>query len=168
MLAVALLILGILPRLVPHPHNFTPVIAVALFSGVYLNKKYAVIVPLALMIISDIVIGFHDTLIFTWGSMALISVIGLGIKKHKSFVSIAVAGVGSAVLFFIITNFGAWLSPLYPDTWAGLVECYTMAIPFFRNTFLSTMLYGALLFGFYELIAVRVKNTRFSTVLLSK
>lgn len=168
MLAVALLILGILPRLVPHPHNFTPVIAVALFSGVYLNKKYAVIVPLALMIISDIVIGFHDTLIFTWGSVALISLIGLGIKKNKNLVSIAVAGVGSSVLFFVITNFGAWLSPLYPDTWPGLVECYTMAIPFFRNTFLSTMLYGALLFGLYELIAVRVKNTRFSTVLLSK
>ena len=167
MLALISIIIGIVSRLVIHSPNFTPVIAVALFSGVYLNKKYATLVPLILMIASDIVIGFHDTIFYTWGSLVLISLIGLVVKKNKRFTTIAIAGTFSSVLFFIVTNFGAWLSPLYPHTWQGLQECYIAAIPFFRNTFLSTMLYGAILFGLYELIALRVKNTRLAGILLA-
>ena len=167
MLALALIVIGVISRIVMHSPNFTSVIAVALFSGVYLNKKYAIAVPLTLMILSDMIIGFHDTILFTWGSVALISLIGLAVKKNKRAGTIAIAGTVSSVLFFIITNFGAWLKPLYPHTWQGLTECYIAAIPFFRNIFLSTMLYSAILFGLYELIATRVKNTRLARVLLT-
>ena len=167
MLALILIIVGVVSRIAIHSPNFTPVIAVALFSGVYLNRKYATVIPLILMIASDIVIGFHDTILYTWGSVVLISLIGLVIKQNKRVTTIAIAGTFSSILFFIITNFGAWLSPLYPHTWQGLQECYIAAIPFFRNTFLSTVLYGAVLFGAYEMIARRVKNTRFAGILIA-
>ena len=84
MLALALVIGGVISRIVIHSPNFTPVIAVALFSGVYLNKKYAAVVPLLLMIASDVILGFHDTILYTWGSVALISLIGLAVKKNMS------------------------------------------------------------------------------------
>ena len=167
MLALALIIVGVVSRTMLHSPNFTPVIAVALFSGVYLNKKHATVIPLALMIISDVFLGFHDTIVFTWGSLVLISWIGLAIKKNKRFTTIALASIVSSILFFIITNFGAWVSPLYPDTWQGLQECFIAAIPFFRNTFLSTVFYAVLLFGVYELTARLVKNTRFARILLA-
>ncbi len=166
MLSFAILVLGVLTRLIVHIPNFTPVIALSLFSGFYLNKRYAVVVPLALMMISDLIIGWHDTILFTWGSIALIAGIGIWAKRHKSIRVIMGVNIFSAVLFFLITNFGAWLS-LYPHTWEGLVACYVAAIPFFRATFFSTIIYGAILFGLYEGIAYRVKNTRFATILLS-
>jgi hypothetical protein len=167
MLALILIIIGIASRIIIHSPNFTSVIAVALFSGVYLKKQQAVVVPLALMILSDLVLGFHDTIIFTWGSVVLISLIGVFIKKNKKVSTIAMTAVASSVLFFIITNFGAWLSPLYPDTWQGLQDCFIAAIPFYRNTFLSTMAYSVILFGVYEIVASRVKSTRWANFLLA-
>ena len=167
MLAIFLLIFGIGTRLISHEPNFTPVAAIALFGGVYLSKKHTVVLPLLLMIISDIFIGFHDTILFTWGSFILTAFLGLWVRDHKSALNVFSGSLASAVLFFIITNFGAWLSPLYPNTLQGLVDCYTLAIPFFRNTLLSTLAYTAVLFGSYELIAMRVKNTRFARALLT-
>lgn len=167
MLVLALLVGGILMRLISHEPNFTPVTAIALFGGVYLNKKYAIFLPLTLMVISDIFIGFHDTILFTWGSFVLIALIGLWVREHKRVATILTSSVISAILFFIITNFGAWLSVLYPHTWQGFIDCYTLAIPFFRNTLLSSVIYSVVLFGTYEFIALRVKGTRFARVLLT-
>ncbi len=169
MLALLLLASGILMRLIPHAPNFTPVAAISLFGGVYLNRKHAILLPLSLMIISDIFIGLHDTVLFTWGSFVLIAVIGLWVRHHKSFGTILASNLISAVLFFVITNFGSWLSNLhmYPHTFQGLVSCYTLAIPFFRNTLLSCLVYSAVLFGLYEFVAARVKETRFARVLLT-
>ena len=167
MLAIALLIFGITARLLPHEYNFTPVTAIALFGGAYLSRRYAVILPLALMVISDIFIGLHDTIFFTWGSVILIALLGTQIKDRKTPAIVLGSSLVSALLFFIITNFGAWLSDLYPHNFNGLIDCYTLAIPFFRTTLISSVLYGVILFGSYELIAAAVKRTRFAKALLT-
>ena len=166
MLAVAILILGILSRFIFHVPNFTPVVAIALFSGAYVNRKFAFILPLGLMLVTDLVIGLHSAVVFTWGSMLLIPVIGLYIRKKRGLLSVLSASIGSAVLFFMITNFGVWLTTgLYARNMAGLIQCYQLAIPFFRVTLLSTLVYSSIFYAAYELIAVRVKNTQLAFVL---
>lgn len=167
MLAIFLIIFGILSRFLIHTPNFTPIAAIALFSGIYLSRKYAIVLPLAIMIISDIFLGFHNTIPFTWGSMILIAFLGLAVQKQKSFATLLGSSVVSAILFFIVTNFGCWLF-WYPHTFGGFVNCYTLAIPFFRETLLSTLVYSGILIGIYEFVASKVKNTRLATVLYIK
>lgn len=167
MLAVMLLVVGIISRIIVHQPNFTPVLALALFGGVYLPRKYAVIVPIALMMLSDLILGLHDVIIFTWGSVALISLLGVAMKSRKNIFSGVFASVTAAIAFFVITNLGVWLTGWYPMTFKGLADCYFMAIPFFRSTLLSTLIYSAILFGIYEVIAFRVKNTSLARVLLT-
>jgi len=167
MLAMALILLGIVTRFIPHVSNFTPVVAIALFAGFYLNKRYAILIPLLLMAVSDLFLGFHNVIIFTWGSVVLVSILGISQKQRKSIPTVAGSSLISAILFFLITNFGVWLAGWYTHTFAGLINCYAMGIPFFRNTLLATLGYTAVLFGAYELIARRVRNTRFASVLLT-
>lgn len=166
-LAFGLLLIGILARFLPHAPNFTPVLAVALFGGVYLRRSQALWLPLALMIISDIFIGFHATIPFTWGSILLCSVLGLWLRRNTTPVRILGGTLAGAVLFFIVTNFGSWLA-FYPHTIQGLKECFILAVPFFRTTLVSTLAYSVLLFGLYELIARRITGTRLAPVLLNK
>ena len=136
MLAICLLVLGIFSRLIVHSWNFTPVIALALFGGVYLKKKQlAIMLPLALFAVTDMILGFHQMMFFTWGSVVLIAAMGLWVKKNKNLKTVLGGGLASAVLFYVVTNFGVWLvSGMYPHTWAGLSECFILAIPFFRGT----------------------------------
>jgi hypothetical protein len=167
MLAIAILTVGILSRLfTPYP-NFNPVIALAIFSGVYIkNKKLALLLPLLLMFISDLFLGFHSTIAFTWVGIVLVSMVGVYIREKKSVKSIFAASLASAVIFYVISNAGVWLmDAMYPMTWAGLAECFAMALPFFRMTLMSAFIYAFILFGVYELIAARVKTTRFAHVL---
>ncbi len=167
MLAIGILVLGVVSRLIIHLPNFTPVIALALFGGVYLKKQQAVILPVLMMIIADLFIGIDATFPFTWGSMAAIAVIGLWVRKNKSFTAVAGSSLLSSVLFFLVSNFGVWLvQNMYPHTLAGLIECYVMAIPFFGSTLVSTIIYTAVLFGAYEWAAARLAKTRFSYVVL--
>jgi hypothetical protein len=166
MLALILLIVGIIFRFIPHLANFTPILAIALFGGVYLNKKYAIVMPLALMILSDAFLGIHNTVLFTWGSIVLISGLGMLIRAKKNAINVTLSAVSSAVLFFIITNFGVWLMGWYPRTLNGLISCYTLAIPFFRTMLASTMVFSLVLFGIYEIVAHKVKDTPLEKVLL--
>ena len=165
MLALALVVFGVLSRFVIHAPNFTPVIAIALFSGVYFRKSHAITVPLLTMIVSDMLIGFHDTLFFTWGTVVLIALIGVWLRAHKTTKNIFIASMASSLLFFVITNLAAWPT-LYPKTLQGLQTCFIAAIPFYRNTLVSTLLYTALFFGLYEWMAARIKSTSLSKVLL--
>lgn len=166
MLAICLLVIGILSRLVIHVDNFTPVIALALFGGVYLRKKQAILLPFMLFAVTDIILGFHKTMFFTWGSVALIVLMGFAVQKNKNWVTVLGGGLFSAILFFIVTNFGVWMmTGMYPLTVAGLTECYVAAIPYFRSSLVSTLLYGFILFCGYEVMAAQVRNTRLSYVL---
>jgi len=167
MLALSLILIGILFRFAPHAPNFTPVAAIALFSGAYLNKKYALLIPLVLMIVSDFFMGFHDVILFTWGGFVLITLLGVWMKKHKNIFSCLYMSVISSVLFYLISNFGVWIMGWYPHDLNGLVTCYIMALPFLRTFTLSTVLYTAVFFATYELVASLVKNSKYSKALLT-
>jgi len=165
MLVLLLLVVGFLARVITHAPNFTPVIALILFGGVYLDKKYAVLLPIFLMVVTDIILGIHSMMLFTWGSLVLVSFAGLWLRHHKNWINTAATSFLAAVAFFIITNFGVWVSGYYPPTLEGLLNCYVMAIPFFRSTLTSTLVYSVALFGIYELAAIRLRQTRFAHVL---
>ncbi|MDP3143603.1 MAG: hypothetical protein Q8N14_06715 [Candidatus Omnitrophota bacterium] len=163
-----LVLLGISLRLVPHLPNVVPVVAIALFAGVYLNKRYAPWLALALMMISDVMLGLHNVALFTYGSVVAIAFLGIWLRNRKTISRVIGTSLASSLLFFVVTNFGVWLMGWYPRTLEGLINCYTLAIPFFRNMLLGDLAYVAIFFGAYELIASRVKSTKLATVLLSK
>ena len=166
MLAISLILVGILLRFIPHTANFTPVAAIALFAGVYLNKKQALIVPLLLMIISDIFLGMHNVVIFTWGSFVLVTLIGFWARNHKTFKGIVSTSVVSSFLFYVVTNFGVWAMGWYPQTAKGLLDCYILGLPFLRTFTVATLVYTVVFFGVYEFIARRVRDTKLAKVLL--
>jgi uncharacterized membrane protein len=139
-------------RLLPHPPNMVPIAAMALFGGVYLNKKYSLVIPLVAMFISDIFLGFHSTMPYVYGSFVLTGFIGIWLKKHKTTKNIFCSSLIASILFFVITNFGVWVEGWYPRSLSGLIECYVMGIPFFKNTVFGDLFYSGLFFGAYELL----------------
>ncbi|MGD8307742.1 MAG: hypothetical protein PVF17_13875 [Ignavibacteria bacterium] len=145
-------------RLIPHPPNFAPIAAMALFGGAYFNKKWAAfLVPLLAMFVTDIIIGFHATVWAVYISFALIVGIGMMMIKQKKVTNIILASISSSVLFFVITNFGLWIStPYYEKTGTGLAACFTAAIPFFHYTLLGDLFFVALMFGIYELVKTKI------------
>lgn len=156
-----LIFLGASLRLLPHSPNFAPITALGLFGGVYLQKKYAFILPLAALFISDLVIGFYGmVMLFVYGSFILSGLIGLWVKKHKTLINVLGASLLSSILFYLITNFGVWLSPnsYYTKDLAGLLQSYTLALPFFRNTLLGDIFYTGLFFGSLELSKLLAKR----------
>lgn len=140
-------------RLMPHPPNVTPIAAMALFGGAHFSSLAAAyVVPLAAMLLSDLVLGFHPTMPFVYASFLLIVLIGTQLRRRTASAA-AVAALGSSVLFFLVTNFGVWVTgTLYPKTGAGLVTAYAAALPFFRNTVVGDLLYVAVLFGGFALL----------------
>ena len=145
-------------RLVPHPPNFTPVLAVAVFSGFYFRQFYlSLFIVIFSMFIGDLFLGFHSLMFFTYIALALAALVGLYVKHFKS-TEILYSGIASSVCFFIITNFGAWLThgEMYAKSFSGLMQSYVMAIPFFQNTLISTFLY-LLLFKLLFDLAVKKK-----------
>ena len=158
--AVLLIVVAAFSRLLPHPSNFTPLAAIALFGGVYLDRRYAFIVPLLALLISDYIIGFYGGMYWVYGSFLLIGFIGLWMKNHKKPLYILGGTLSSSVLFFVVTNFGVWMTPgsIYAKNWSGIVECYVAAIPFFRNTVGGDMIFVAAMFGLYELSALAAKR----------
>ena len=158
MLAFIIISFGILSRVVVHTPNFSPVLSMAFLGGMYLKGRQAVLVPLALMVISDLIIGFYPLMAITWGSIVLISILGLWLKERKSFINILSGSIFSAVIFYIVSNFGAWLT-LYPHTVDGLRQCYILAIPFFRSSLVSTVAYSLVFYAAYEWLLKRSQGT---------
>lgn len=154
-ISAILVAIGVISRLMPHPWNFAPIAAIGLFSGTYLGIFYSLILPPLSIFFSDIFLGFYEwkLMLAVYGSFALISLIGILIKKYKSFKTILTASLSASILFFLITNFAVWLFTLwYPKTFSGLIQCFILALPFFRNTLLGDLFYTGILFGTYELI----------------
>ena len=128
-------------RYFPHPPNFTPVLALTLYASMYFGLRSSPFVIMAFAF-SDYFLGFHQLLIFTWGSLAIISVIGMFGKNFLSRLSLLVL---SSIIFFVCSNFGVWLfSEFYTKDLEGLLQCYVLAIPFFTNTIISTFIFGML------------------------
>ena len=147
-------------RLLPHPPNFAPIAAMALFGGAYFNKKWAaIIVPLFAMFITDLFLGFHPTMWAVYLSFVLIVMIGMVMIKQKKVTNIFFASVIASVVFFVISNFGVWLStPYYEKTSIGLAACFTAAIPFFHQTLLSDLFFVAILFGLFEIFKAKIPS----------
>jgi hypothetical protein len=163
MFEIFMIIGGALMRLLPHAPNFAPIAAIALFGGAYLNKKYALVLPLAAMLLSDIFLGFHDTMGYVYGAFLLTGMIGLWLRKHKNVVNVFGATLASSVLFFLLTNFGVWAQGMYARDISGLFQSYVMAIPFFKNTLVSNFFYTGLMFGSYELVKALIAKKSFIT-----
>ncbi|MBU2540209.1 hypothetical protein KJ786_03550 [Patescibacteria group bacterium] len=160
-IALVFIIIGVSLRLIPHAPNFTPIAVIALFGGVYFSRKIALFLPLAVMAISDLFIGYYDPklMIAVYGSFLLYVILGFWLKGHKKWYTVGGSAILSAVLFFLITNFAVWaFSPWYAKTISGIIQCYFMALPFFRNTLLGNLFYATVFFGSYELIGVWIKK----------
>ena len=141
-------------RILPHPVNFTPVMAAALFAGAkFDDTRTAFLVPLIAMLLSDLVIGFHATMLFVYVGMALAVALGLLIRRRPGIAPVAGAALAGSLGFFVISNFGAWLlSPdIYGRDWPGLIAAYIAAIPFYQNSLVSDILFTGLLFGGWAL-----------------
>lgn len=161
-IALSLIAFAVALRVLPHPANFAPVAAVAIFGGAILPRKLALWVPVGAMIVSDAIIGFHNLVLLTWGCYALIALASnIWLKKPNLAKGAGLTLAGSS-LFYLVTNFGVWLtSGMYAHSWSGLAQCYAMAIPFFRNTVAGDLFYTAALFGAFALA------TRLSSSLLT-
>lgn len=155
-------------RLLPHPPNFTPIEAVALFGGAYVaDRRLAFLLPLLALLLSDLVLGFivygyglvYSGMAFVYASVALITALGIWqLQRRATATRIATCAVGSASLFFVVTNFGAWLtSGLYPHSASGLLACYLAGLPFFHYTLAGALAYTALLFGGWALARRRAR-----------
>ncbi len=154
LLITGLIAFGVIFRLLPHEANFAPVAAIALLSGALLGRKYALLVPLAILLISDAILGFYSSFIFTWIGFSLIALYGMLFSKASFTKRVLLGGAGSAVIFFVVSNIGVWLAgQMYPLTIAGLVDCFYMALPFFRATIVSDLVYSGVLFGAVALLA---------------
>jgi hypothetical protein len=159
LLPLSIIIFAVILRLLPHPPNFAPIAAMAIFGGAYLNKKYALAIPLLAMFFSDFILGFHSTIPFVYGSFLISGLMGMWIGKKRSLSRFFFGTFLSSVLFFIVTNFGVFLTTsLYPKTLDGLILCFTMAIPFFRNTILSDLFYVSLFVASYEFILTKLAS----------
>ena len=154
-------------RLIPHPPNFTPICAMALFGGAALaNRKLAFFVPLLAMFLSDLFIEFDPSRVWVYGSIVLVTLLGRALQTRRRNPAAVVAGslVGST-LFFIVTNFGVWaMSGWYELTASELVRCYVSAIPFFDKTLLGDLLFSGALFGGLALLEARQSSAVTATV----
>ena len=146
LIAMFLLIAAVTLRLMPHPANFAPVGAIALVGGILMARRYALWLPVLVMAISDLVIGLHPLILWTWGSFALVALLSNTLLHGKKIggLVLGVSALSGSLIFYAITNFGVWLQGgLYENTVSGLLRCYVNALPFLRNTMLSDMFYSA-------------------------
>lgn len=174
---IAMIALAALSRLLPHPPNFSPVEAMALFGGAYFaSRAWAVVIPLAAMVLSDIGLGLINggsymtyvaSLSFwsVYACIALSTVIGFGLRGKVGGANVLGYSLVGSILFFVITNGVTWFgSTMYPQTGAGLIAAYVAGIPFFKWTVMGTLFYSALLFGGFALLRRQVPSLQAQTV----
>lgn len=161
---MASMVLGVATmRILPHPPNFAPVAAMALFGGAHFDRRaWAFAVPLGAMLLSDTVLellfgwGFHAQMPVVYLSFSGIVCLGFLLRRRRRLIPVAAAALSGSTLFFLTTNFSVWAQGgLYPRTAAGLAACYTAALPFFGATVAADLFYTALLFGAFALAARR-------------
>lgn len=167
LIVTGFIVFAALTRLLPHAYNFTPLGAIALFGAAYFtDKKWAFIVAIGAFWMSDLLLNnityasyydgftwFTSGMLYTYGSIAMIVVLGYYLLKKITFGRVLGGALGASVIFFIVSNFGVWVgSAMYPLTFEGLIACYTAAIPFFHYTIAGNVVYSAVLFGSYEWI----------------
>lgn len=149
-LPLVLLVAGAGLRLLPHAPNVAPIGPIALFAGSHFSRWQALAVTLGALLISDLFLGSHPTIAWVYGSYALIALLGSRFKASLSPAKVLGLSLTSSLIFFAISNFGVWVTTdSYSKDLVGLLECYTLALPFFRNTLIGDVLYSIIIFGGY-------------------
>ncbi len=182
MVTFIIIIFSTLIRLFPHIPNFVPISATALFGGTYFNKRFAVIIPLVTMMMSDylllyvnpyrfplfdfshvysITAMFHATTLYVWGSFVISGLIGLWLRRRKKVAYIITASLFCSLQFYLITNFGVWASGMYSRGLDGLIQSYIMGLPFLKWTLFGDLFYTTVFFGIYECGANSIKRSLF-------
>ena len=168
---VAIIVLAALSRFIPHPFNFTPITAIALFGGAYFTNRWqAIVLPMAAMLLSDTILeittgfGFHSGMLVIYAAFTLVAVLGIKLLKTVNPVRVISASVASSLIFFLITNF-AFLYPEaaiadpnlgnYPHNLTGIIASYTAGIPFLKNQILGDLFFSGVLFGGFSLLQRR-------------
>jgi len=142
-------------RFIPHPPNFTSLLALSFYVPVILGIRFLPILIISFLI-TDIIIGFHGLALFTWGSVLLIGLMSkFFITDLKTRISGALVG---ATLFFIITNFGVWSLGSYGYTIEGLIACYTLALPFFGYSLISTLIFSCIIETSFKMMNKKITN----------
>src|SRR5258708_5657540 len=146
--------LGALARLLPHPWNFTPMMALGLYAGAKSKKlQTGVLVTLLALFLSDAPMGFYRGMAYVYAASLVPVLAGRFIRRHDGVGAIVAGGLFSSLSFFGITNFMVWATgTLYPHTASGLVACFAAGIPFYRNQLAGDVFYTAVLFGSHALI----------------
>lgn len=172
---VVIILLVALSRLIPHMPNYSPMTAVALFGAAHFNKKWlAILITLVATFISDIILNntiysylftkftlFYDGFIWQYIAYIAVGLLGSRLFSKVTKSNIILASLSATMLFFILTNFGAWVSlPLYPKSISGLVEAYTAGVPFLKGTLVSDLVYTTILFGGYYLLQNKYNQFR--------
>lgn len=158
-LGITLVILGATARLLPHPANFVPLGAIAIFSGLFLPRKLALWLPLVALFVSDLFIGFYmwEVMGTVYASFLLTTFVAT--KIQPKFASVTGVTLVSSLFFFLTTNAAVWaFGTMYTRDVTGLIQSYTMALPFFRNSLLGDLFFTGILVGSYQLITLAVKN----------
>ena len=166
MLSFLITCLGVLVlalfRIVPHPPNFTPLMATALFGGCYFtDQRYAFLIPLLALFIGDLFLGFHSLILPVYFSFIITIFIGRFLKRKLTIIHTAGAAFLASLQFFIITNFAVWFSlGTYPKTMEGLILCYINGLPYFQNSLAGNIFYTSLIFGSYVLLFRKYPSLR--------
>jgi hypothetical protein len=140
-------------RFIPHPPNFTSLIALSFYIPVIFGRKYIAVIILSFLL-TDLIIGFHSTMFFTWGSVLII---GLIAKFFTNSMLMRICGpLFGALIFFIISNFGVWTQGVYGYSVEGLITCYVLAVPFFQYTVISTIIFSIIIEATCSFLPIRV------------
>ena len=173
LLIVLFITIIFLGRILPHPYNFTPLIAVTLLSSYSLSNKFlAIMIPLVGFWISDLFMNnyiyagyfadftvFNSGMIWTYGAIVLVAFMGSSFLNKISTGKVVLASLSGSTIFDLISNFGVWaFSPMYAKTLTGLVQCYSMALPFYGTSLMGDLIYSTILFGAYKLVFSKNSN----------
>lgn len=169
------ILLAAFSRLIPHPPNFAPIGAMALFGAAYFSRKYiALVIPIIAMWLSDLVLNnvvygqyfdhfvwFYQGFYWTYGAFVIIGLIGFLLLKKVKVQTLLIGSLSASILFFLLSNFGVWFSgTMYPKDLNGLLVCYTAAIPFFKNTLMGDLVYCSVLFGAFEFAQAKIPSLK--------
>ena len=149
----ALVLVAVFLRFIPHPPNFSPIGALALFAGVHFSKRWvAFAIPFVALFLSDLVLGFHVTMWAVYLSFALVVALGLLIRSNKTTKNIILSSLVGSLVFFLITNFAVWQTGMYGINFKGLVACYIAGLPFLENSVMGDLVYNGGLFSVWAFV----------------
>lgn len=163
LIALTLILFGAVLRLVPHPWNFAPLGAIALYGGAMFGRRLRFVVPFGALLASDLIIGFYSpgVMLSVYGSFAVMVAIGSWVGRRMSAAKILAASLTSSILFFLVTNGAVWaFGHGYSRTVGGLIETYIAGLPFFRNTLASDLVYSGLFFGATAAVTAFVRRSK--------